>query len=67
MPPLSLVLSPWDKYHHSVSSVALDWLISIKGYQLLNEGGSLESSYDWQSLASHLSSLRLNVAVFMTD
>ena len=36
-----------------MSSVALDWLISIKGYQLLNEGGTLESGYDWQSLASH--------------
>ena len=53
MPPLSLALSPWDNYHHSVSSVALDWLISIKGYQLLNEGGTLVSGYDWQSLASH--------------
>ena len=46
-------LSPWDKYYSSVSSVALDWLISVKGYLLLNEGGTLESSYDWQGLASH--------------
>ena len=48
-----LVLSPWDKYFCGLNSVVLDWLISIKGYQLLNEGGSLENGYDWQSLASH--------------
>ena len=65
MPPLLLVLSPCDKYHYSVSSIALDWLISVKGYQLLNEGGTLESGYDWQSLTSHSSSLRLNVAVLI--
>ena len=32
--------------------VVADWLISLKGYQFLNEGGDLQSSYDWQNLAS---------------
>ena len=33
-------------------TVVADWLISLKGYQFLNEGGDLQSSYDWQNLAS---------------
>ena len=32
--------------------VVADWLISLKVYQFLNEGGDLQSSYDWQNLAS---------------
>ena len=32
--------------------VVADWLISLKGYQFLNEGGDLQSSYDWQNLAT---------------
>ena len=33
-------------------TVVADWLISLKGYQFLNEGGDLQSSYDWKNLAS---------------
>ena len=33
-------------------TVVSDWLISLRGYQFLNEGGDLQSSYDWQNLAS---------------
>ena len=33
-------------------TVVADWLFSLKGYQFLNEGGDLQSSYDWQNLAS---------------
>ena len=33
-------------------TVVIDWLISLRGYQFLNEGGDLQSSYDWQNLAS---------------
>ena len=32
--------------------VVVDCLISLKGYQFLNEGGDLQSGYDWQNLAS---------------
>ena len=32
--------------------VVADWLISLKVYQFLNEGGDLQSSYDWQNLTS---------------
>ena len=30
----------------------VDWLISLKGYQFLNEDGDLQSSYNWQHLVS---------------
>ena len=33
-------------------TVVADWLFSLKGYQFLNESGDLQSSYDWQNLAS---------------
>ena len=33
-------------------TVVVDWLFSLKSYQFLNEGGDLQSSYDWQNLAS---------------
>ena len=38
--------------HSQYYTVVADWLISLKGYQFLNEGGDLQSSYDWQKLAS---------------
>ena len=38
--------------HSNYYAVVADWLISLKGYQFLNEGGDLQSGYDWQSLAS---------------
>ena len=39
-------------YHSNYYTVVVDWLISLRGYQFLNEGGDLQSSYDWQNLAS---------------
>ena len=33
-------------------TVVADWLFSLKRYQFLNEGGDLQSSYDWKILAS---------------
>ena len=33
-------------------TIVVDWLISLRGYQFLNEDGDLESSYDWPGLAS---------------
>ena len=38
--------------HSNYYTVVADWLISLKGYQFLNGGGDLQSSYDWQNLAS---------------
>jgi len=39
--------------YSNASRVALDWLISLKGYQFLNEGGNVENRYDCQSLTYH--------------
>ena len=38
--------------HSQYYTVVANWLFSLKGYQFLNEGGDLQSSYDWQNLAS---------------
>ena len=38
--------------HSEYCTVVIDCLISLKGYQFLNEGGDLQSSYDWESLTS---------------
>ena len=53
-----LYLSPLEiaqGYNYSLAhyyTVVADWLISLKGYQFLNEGGDLQSGYDWQNFAS---------------
>ena len=38
--------------HFFYYAIAANQLISLRGYQFLNEGGDLQSSYDWQNLAS---------------
>ena len=49
-------------------TVVADWLFSLKSYQFLNEGGDLQSSYNWQNLAIVLfSSSKLSLAIVMTD
>ena len=52
--PSELFFSRLDtqtNYFYS-GTVALDWLISLKGYHLLNEGGNVENRYDCQSLTN---------------
>ena len=38
--------------HSNYYAIVADRLFSLKGYQFLNEGGDLQSGYDWQNLAS---------------
>ena len=38
--------------HFRYYPVVVDCLISLKGYQFLNEGGDLQSGYDWKYLTS---------------